>query len=130
MMGAAGVAAKSGAKFGGGVSAGIAVVGGVVDLINGEKDLAEVSANVVVQGTKGAIIGGVSSAATTMAAPIIATGVSTAATAISSTAIGAAIGGTAAGAAIGTAAVAAAPFVAGAAIVYGIGSLIGSLFDW
>ncbi len=126
LMGAVGSATKSGAKFGGGVSAGIAVAGGVIDLINGDKDLAEVTADVIVEGTKGAITGGATAAVTTVAAPVITGAVSTAAT----VAAGTAIGSTAAGAAVIGATVAAAPVVAVGAIAVGIGSIISSIFDW
>ena len=102
IIGAVGDAAKSGAKFGGGVSAGIAVAGGVVDMINGDKDLADVTADVIIEGTKGAIVGGGAAMATT------------------------AIGATAGGAAI----IAAAPILAPIGIAIGVGTLLSSIFDW
>lgn len=103
---ACGNAAKAGAQFGGAVGGGVAVVKGVFDLANGDRNVVEVGKDVAKGTTVGAVSGAAASAAATatgaVAGGAIATGV-------------AAIGLTGATA---TVAIAAAPVVVAAGVGY------------
>jgi hypothetical protein len=110
LSGAALQAAKSGGAVGGMVGAGIEAIGGVRDLINGEKTAGEVAGAVAKAGVKGYASGAAASAAATASGAVVAGGLTT---------VGA-------GATLTAVATVAAPLVVAA----GVGYAVCKAFDW
>lgn len=110
ISGAVSQAAKSGGALGATVGAGIEVVSGVADLINGKRDAAEVVGSVAKAGAKGYATGAAASAAATAGGAAVASGL----TAIS------------AGAGLSAIATVAAPV----AIAIATGYVVSEVFDW
>ncbi|WP_298236620.1 hypothetical protein [uncultured Azohydromonas sp.] len=106
-------AAQSGGAMGAAVGAGVEVVKGIGDLIDGRRDAGEVTASVAKAGAKGYATGAAASAAATATGAAVASGV---------TALGI-------GASTAAAATVAAPVVAAVAVGYVVSSLFDALFD-
>ncbi|MBL0283340.1 MAG: hypothetical protein IPQ01_05205 [Zoogloea sp.] len=106
-------AAKSGGAAGAAVGAGVEVISGVSDLINGRRDAGEVTGAVVKAGAKGYASGAAAGAAATAGGAVVASGLAT---------VGAGAGITAAAAVV-------APVVIGAAAAYAVCEVFDWLFD-
>lgn len=107
---AVGQAAKSGGAVGAAVGAGIEVINGFVDLIDGKRDMGEVAGTVAKAGAKGYATGAAASAAATLGGTAIASSLVT---------IGAGAGFT-------TVATIAAP----AMLAIGVGYAVSEVFNW
>jgi len=112
--------AKASGTLGGGIAAGVAVVGGVVDLINGEREVGEVVASTAKAGAKGYLSGAAASAAVTATAPAVTGALAT---------VVATTGGAGAAAAMAGAAAIGAPLVIAAGVGWGVCKLFDSIFD-
>ena len=113
LAGGLGKAAKCGGVAGAAISGGLALGGGIIDLVNGERELGEVARNVAKE-TAG---GGIAGAAAATAGSLATTGTVVA------------VGAVGASGALATVAVIAAPAAVALAVGWGVKSLWDTMFD-